>query len=51
MWLAGHGGLVAAAGELAVPVAGDDQPPQVVGDGVGGGADIEGQADRGGRGR
>src|SRR6266571_2699318 len=43
-------GLVAAGGG-AVPVPGDDRAAQVRRDGVGDGADVQGQADRGGRGR
>jgi hypothetical protein len=42
------GGPLAAAGERAVPVPGDDGAPQVRRDGAGHGADVEGQADPGG---
>src|SRR5262249_12901080 len=45
--VAGGRGLVAAGGG-AVPVPGDDGAAQVRGDEVGDGADVQGQADRGG---
>ncbi len=45
MRVAGGGRLV-AAGEPAVPVAGGDGAAQVDRDGVGGGADVQRQADR-----
>src|SRR6516164_3183576 len=47
--VAGGGGLV-AAGEGAVRVAGGGGAAQVGGDGFGGGAEVQGQADRGRRG-